>query len=93
MIWLLVEMPCIIADDVLTVCDFKYGKDVSVSAENNSQMMLYGLGALEMFDSLYDISKIKMVIIQPRIENISEFEMSADKLRDWAENEQSIIYQ
>jgi hypothetical protein len=46
-----------------------------------------------MFDSLYDISKIKMVIIQPRIENISEFEMSADKLRDWAENEQSIIYQ
>jgi hypothetical protein len=76
----------IIADDVLTVCDFKYGKGVSVSAENNSQMMLYGLGALEMFDSLYDISKIKMVIIQPRIENISEFEMSADKLRDWAEN-------
>ncbi len=42
----------IVADEVLTVVDYKHGKGVEVSAENNSQMMLYALGALELFDSL-----------------------------------------
>lgn len=54
----------IVADEVLTVIDYKDGKGVAVSAEHNSQMMLYALGALELFDSLYDISEIKMVIFQ-----------------------------
>lgn len=76
----------IIADDILTVVDYKHGKGVAVSAENNSQMMLYALGALELFDSLYDISEIKMVIFQPRLSNISEYIMTAKELLDWAEN-------
>ena len=58
----------IVADEVLTVIDFKYGKNVLVSVENNSQMMLYALGALELFDGLYDISEIKMVIFQPKMQ-------------------------
>lgn len=61
----------IVADDVLTVIDYKHGKGVPVSAENNSQMMLYALGALELFDSLYDIKEICMIIFQPRLENVS----------------------
>ena len=77
----------IVADDVLTVIDFKYGKGVAVEAEHNPQMMLYALGALEMFSILYDINEIQMVIFQPRIENISEFSMQASELLDWAENE------
>lgn len=77
----------IVADDVLTVIDFKYGKGVAVEAEYNPQMMLYALGALEMFSILYDIIEIQMVIFQPRIENISEFSMSVSDLLDWAENE------
>ena len=77
----------IVADDVLTVIDFKYGKGVAVEAEYNPQMMLYALGALEMFSILYDINEVKMVIFQPRIENISEFSMQASELLDWAENE------
>ena len=77
----------IVADDVLTVIDFKYGKGVAVEAEHNPQMMLYALGALEMFSILYDINEIKMVIFQPRIENISEFSMSVPDLLNWAENE------
>ncbi len=39
----------IVADHVLTVIDLKYGKGVAVEAEWNPQMMLYGLGALELF--------------------------------------------
>ena len=77
----------IVADDVLTVIDYKHGKGVPVSAENNSQMMLYALGALELFDSLYDIREICMIIFQPRLENISEFTMTVNILLDWAENE------
>ena len=77
----------IVADDVLTVIDFKYGKGVAVEAEHNPQMMLYALGALEMFSILYDINEVKMVIFQPRIENISEFSMPVSDLLNWAENE------
>lgn len=76
----------IVADDVLTVIDYKHGKGVPVSAVNNSQMMLYALGALELFDSLYDIKEICMIIFQPRLENISEFTMTVNVLLDWAEN-------
>ena len=77
----------IVADDILTVIDFKYGKGVAVEAEYNPQMMLYALGALEMFSILYDINEVKMVIFQPRIENISEFSMPVSDLMNWAENE------
>ena len=77
----------IVADDVLTVIDLKYGKGVAVEAEYNPQMMLYALGALEMFSILYDINEVKMVIFQPRIENISEFSMPISDLMSWAENE------
>lgn len=76
----------IVADDVLTVIDYKHGKGVPVSAENNSQMMLYALGALELFDSLYDIKEICMIIFQPRLENVSEFTMTVNAILDWAEN-------
>lgn len=59
---------------------------MEVSAENNPQMKLYALGALELFDSLYDIKKISMSIFQPRLNNISKFEIDKAALLDWAEN-------
>ena len=74
------------ADETLTVIDFKYGKNVLVSSENNSQMMLYALGALDLFDILYDFKEVKMVIFQPRMENVSEYTISVESLLDWAEH-------
>ena len=76
----------IVADDVIHVIDFKYGKGVPVSAEHNPQMMLYALGALNLYDYLYDIHTVKMSIVQPRLDSISEWEISVDDLKDWAEN-------
>ncbi len=76
----------IVADDVLHVVDFKYGQGVEVSAENNPQMKLYALGALELFDSLYDITQIEMSIFQPRLNNISRCTITKTELLDWAEN-------
>ena len=70
----------IVADSVLTVIDFKYGKGVAVSAEHNSQMMLYALGALELFDALYDIAEIRMVSFQPSIQNLSECTLPLSEL-------------
>lgn len=77
----------IVAENVLTVIDFKYGKGVAVSADHNSQMMLYALGALELFDALYDIVEIRMVIFQPRIQNLSGCTLPLSELLHWAETE------
>ena len=77
----------IVADKVLTVIDLKYGKGVAVDAEWNPQMMLYGLGALELFDALYDIEMIRMTIYQPRKSNISVCVMEKDGLLEWAQND------
>lgn len=77
----------IVADGTLDIADLKYGKGVLVSADYNPQMMLYALGALALFDNLYDIQKVRMTICQPRLDNISTFELPVDKLLTWAETE------
>ncbi|WP_040758468.1 DUF2800 domain-containing protein [Sporosarcina newyorkensis] len=73
----------LVSDDTLHVIDFKYGS-VLVESKNNSQMMLYALGALELFDGIYDIETISMTIYQPRRENISTFTLPKEELLDWA---------
>ena len=77
----------LIADGTLNICDYKHGKGVEVSAEQNPQMMLYALGALEIFDGIYDIDTVRMTIFQPRKSNVSVYEMSKDDLLEWADNE------
>ncbi len=76
----------IVADRLLHIIDFKYGQGVLVDAEENPQMMLYALGALRLFDSLYDIEKVSMSIFQPRRENVSTWTISVGELQDWAVN-------
>ena len=58
----------IIADGTLRVIDFKYGLGVLVSAEENPQMQCYALGALELFDDIYDIDQVSMDLVQKAIE-------------------------
>lgn len=77
----------IINDDVMEVIDFKYGKGVPVYATNNKQLMLYGLGALRKYDTLFYIATVKLTIVQPRINNISTWETSVEDLLNWAVNE------
>ena len=77
----------VIAEGTMHIIDFKYGKGVAVSAENNPQMKLYALGAYLEYSMLYPIEKIKMAIVQPRLENeASESEIFVAELMDWAEN-------
>lgn len=75
----------IIADGTLHIVDFKYGRGVLVEAEDNPQMMLYALGALELFDCLYDIDTVSMTIFQPRRGNVSTHTIPKTDLYEWAD--------
>lgn len=76
----------IIADGVLEVIDLKYGQGVPVSAINNPQIRLYGLGAISGYSFLYDVQEVRMTIIQPRRDNISTETLTVDELLEWAES-------
>jgi hypothetical protein len=80
----------IISGTDLYVIDFKYGEGVPVSAYNNPQMKLYALGAYSESSFLFNIEKVTMVIVQPRIENISESTISIDELLAWGESTKPI---
>lgn len=75
----------IVADRLLHIIDLKYGQGVLVDAVENPQMMLYALGALRIFDCLYNITEVSMTIYQPRRENVSTWTVSVEELNDWAE--------
>ena len=77
----------VVGNGTLHVVDLKYGRGVIVSAEKNPQMMLYALGALSLFDMLYDIEKVSMAIVQPRVDNFSTWEITVEELLKWAEEE------
>ena len=77
----------LIADGVLNIVDYKHGKGVEVSAIGNPQMQLYALGALEIFDGIYDIDTVRMTIFQPRKSNISVDQMDKAALYEWADTE------
>lgn len=81
----------IISGNTLRITDFKYGKGVPVSAENNPQMKLYALGAFIDYSFLYPIEKVIMSIIQPRLsDSPSEYEMTAQDLLEWGAQIQPI---
>lgn len=75
----------LIADGTLKVIDYKHGRGLEVSATENPQMMCFALGALELFDPLYDIDKVSMTIFQPRRDNISTYDITKEALYQWAE--------
>ena len=75
----------VIADGTLHIVDYKHGQGVLVESEGNPQMKLYALGALEIFDGIYDIDTVSMTIYQPRRDNISTHTVIKESLYQWAE--------
>ncbi len=81
----------ILTDGAVEIIDYKHGAGVPVSATSeqfggNTQLMCYCLGVVDMFDGIYDIDTVKMVIYQPRRENISDYTMSKADLLKWADD-------
>ena len=75
----------IITDDLVEVLDYKHGKGVTVEAEENSQMRLYGLGAYAELSHLYDIKRVRMTVLQPRKNNFGSEELTIEDLLAWAD--------
>lgn len=76
-----------IANRYVQVIDQKYGKGIKVEATRNPQLRLYGLGAVDLFDGLYDFDTVKTTIVQPRLDHVSSEETALDELMLWAEEE------
>ncbi|MBB6670251.1 DUF2800 domain-containing protein [Cohnella nanjingensis] len=76
----------IVGSGVLSINDLKYGKGHPVSAVGNTQMRLYALGAVAAYRLFHDIRTIRMAIIQPRLNTISEDEISIEELLAWGES-------
>lgn len=76
-----------VSDKEIHVVDFKYGRGVLVEANFNPQMMLYGIGAYNLFGCLYDIEKVTLTVFQPRLHNVSTFSLSIQDLLNWAEQD------
>lgn len=77
----------IVSDSLLEVCDYKHGKGIPVDAVGNPQLRLYGLGAMERFGRLYDFQSVRMTIIQPRLDSVSEETLTREDLTSWAAEE------
>lgn len=75
----------IISDNVLHIIDLKYGQ-IEVSAQHNTQLQIYSLGAVEAFSALYDFDTVKMSIFQPRRSNYDTFTISVEELLKWGED-------
>jgi hypothetical protein len=70
----------ILHDDTVSVVDLKFGRGVRVDAPGNSQLQLYGLGAVEVFGLLGDFKRVRMLIHQPRLDHLSETALDIEEL-------------
>lgn len=75
----------LISDGLLEVIDLKYGKGVPVSAIDNPQLRLYGLGAWSNWNYLYSITEVSMTIVQPRLDSVSTDTVPLGELIEWGE--------
>ncbi|WP_369952291.1 DUF2800 domain-containing protein [Ralstonia syzygii] len=75
----------ILAGDEIQAHDLKYGRGVKVDAERNPQLMLYALGALNEFGMVGDFKRVRIVVHQPRLDHVSEWDCSVEELLAFAE--------
>ena len=77
----------ILDKDVIEVIDLKFGKGLKVDAKDNSQLRLYSLGTVDNFNFIFEANKVKMTIVQPRLDHISTDEIKIEELINWGEKE------
>ncbi len=75
----------IVSDSMLEVCDYKNGTGVPVSAIDNPQIRLYALGAIDLLGDFYNFTQVRMTIIQPRLNSVTEEVIAKDELLKWAD--------
>lgn len=77
-----------IGGDELIITDYKHGKGVPVSAQDNPQMLLYALGALKLYRPIYGdmIRRVSTYIDQPRLDSYDGASMTVEELLAWGES-------
>ena len=77
----------VIQDDRIVCIDLKYGKGVRVDAQDNTQAICYALGAVQGLKPTIrkKIKSVLVVIYQPRLDHVSEWELSYDDLMRYGE--------
>lgn len=80
----------ILADDEIIVIDLKYGQGAKTEAEENPQLMIYGLSALLEYDMIGDFQDVRLIICQPRRQHVAEWVISADDLREFGANTRAV---
>lgn len=75
----------ILAGEELVIVDLKYGRGVKVDADANEQLQIYALAALGEFEFLGDFQRVRMVIVQPRLDHIGEWDCSIADLREFGQ--------
>ncbi len=73
----------ILVDDEIIIADLKYGRGVKVDAERNHQLQIYALAAMSAFDLVWDFQRVRLAIIQPRLNHVSEWTCTPDELRSF----------
>lgn len=76
----------IVTDTVVHVIDLKLGKGVPVYAEENPQLMIYGLGVLSMAELLYDVETVRLTVFQPRLDSSSTWDITPAELKKWGDD-------
>lgn len=81
----------IISSDLqeITIMDLKFGRGIKIDAEENKQLMMYALAALEQYSMLGNFQRVRLVIHQPRLNHLSEWDISIDGLREFYREAQS----
>ena len=81
----------ILAGEELVIVDLKYGRGVKVDAEHNAQLCTYAAAALEEYEFLGDFSQVRVVIVQPRLDHISEWTVPVTGERSMETFRQNLI--
>lgn len=71
--------------NTLYVVDLKSGRGVKVHSEKNSQLMLYALGAYFELIDYYPIDRVVLVIVQPPLDHIDEWDIEIKDLLAWGD--------
>ncbi len=73
----------IVTDTKVHIFDLKMGQGIPVYAEDNPQLMAYGLGILSEVEMLYPIETVELTIVQPRLQSYSTWEIGVEELKAW----------
>ena len=78
----------ILTMDELIVIDAKFGRGVAVDAEENPQLMMYAAAAYVEHELAYDFKRVRMMIVQPRLNASPEWTIPVTELNEFMEEVQ-----